>query len=249
MDLAIAIVIFIVSFLLVLLLRKKIGKEYEIKNTDILIGIIPLALWLLLTGKITNFEYGDLKITSAFTQAKNKPITGTITDIYKSNLPSAEKGSIYELERTLESKPEALIFYSGQKRYASEVIEEYLKALSTSTLKYLIIKNTADDFVGMVSVDQFMSQTLSEDPIIEPYQFAQWLNNGEDDQYSLIKGFITLEQSLPETITKIEALEQMEKLKTKFLPVVAERSFVGIIERDQLSTSLLMDISKNINEK
>ncbi len=249
MDIFIAIGIFIVSFILVILLRKKIGKDYEINNTDILIGIIPLALWLLLTGKITNFEYGDLKITSAFAEANNKPITGTITEVYKSNLTSAEKGSIYELERILESKPEALIFYSGQNRYESGVIGQYLRTLSASTLKYLIIKNTSDEFIGMVSVDKFVSQTLIENPTIEPYDFAEWLNNGMDENYSRIEGFITLEQSLDETVSKIEALEEMEKLSQKFLPVVDQRSFVGIIERGELSTSLLMDVSRNLNEK
>lgn len=248
MDLLIAIGIFTISFLLVTLLRKKIGKDYEIKNTDILIGIIPLALWLLLTGKVTNFEYGDLKITSAFAEANNQPITETITDVYKRNLTSAEKGSIYELRRILESKPEALIFYSGQNRYASEVMEEYLRTLSASTLKYLIVKNMSDDFIGIVSVDQFMSQTLSDNPTIEPYEFVEWLNRGQDEKYSQIEGFITMDQSLNETMTKIEALEAMEELNKKFLPVVAQRKFVGIIERGELSTSLLMDVSRNLNE-
>lgn len=247
MDILIAIGIFIISFILVIFLRKKIGKNYEIKNTDILIGIIPLALWLLLTGKVTNFEYGDLKITSAFAEANNKPISGTITEVYKSNLTSVEKESISELKSILESKPEALIFYSGQNRYDSEVIGEYLRTLSASTLKYLIIKNISNDFIGMVSVDHFMAQALSENPTIEPSIFAEWLNNGENENFSLINGFITLEQSLDETTTKIEALEEMEKLNKKFLPVVDQRKFIGILERNELSTSLLMDVSRNLN--
>lgn len=249
MDIIIAIAIFIVSFILVILLRKNIGKDYEIKNTDILIGIIPLALWLLLSGKITNFEYGDLKITSAFAEANNKPISGTITEVYKSNLTSTEKGSKHELKRILESKPEALIFYSGQNRYVPGVIEEYLRTLSASSLKYLIIKNTTDDFIGMVSVDQFMSQTLIDNPTIKPNEFAEWLNIGKDENYTKIEGFITLEQSINKKMTKIEALEQMEKLNKKFLPVVEQKRFIGIIERGELSTSLLMDISRNLNEK
>lgn len=249
MDIFIAIGIFLISFLLVLFLRKKIGKEYEIKNTDILIGLVPLALWLLLTGKITSFEYGDLKIVTAFTEANNKPITETITKIYKTNIPSAEKGSMYELKRVLESKPEALIFYSGQDRYVSHIIEEYLRTLSASTLKYLIIKNSNDQFVGMVSVNLFMAQVLSESASIQPIEFAEWLNNGDNKKFTSIEGFITRDQSIPESISKIAALEQMEKLKSRFLPIISENKFVGIIERDQLSASLLMDISRSLSEK
>ena len=250
MDLFIALGIFLCSLLLVLILRNKIGKDYEIKNSDILIGIVPLALWLLLTGKITNFEYGDLKISSAFAKASNQSISGTINEVYDNDIVSAEKESLVKLEQILASKPEALIFYSGkdQRLYASGIIKDYFVKLSASTLQYLIILDTENEFIGMISLDRFM-QTISEDPTIDLNKFAQWLNNGEDNKFSEIKGFITDEQAVSKTTSKIQALEKIEELKTKFLPVVEQNKLIGIIERDQLSTSLLMDISKNINQQ
>ena len=248
MDVFIALGIFIISFFLVIILRKGIAKNYEIKNTDILIGLIPLALWLILTGKITSFEYGDLKIATAFAQANNKPISESITDIYKSNLNSAEKESLYQLEEILESKPEALIFYSGEYRYDHDVIEQYLRKLSAYTLKYMIIKDSNEDFIGIIQVDQFMSQTLTINPKFRPERFAEWLNEGNNLELENIKGMVTYEESVTPDFTKILALEKMQSLNTKFLPVVEDKKLIGIIEMDHLSTSLLMEISKILTE-
>jgi len=247
-DILLAIGIFVISMLIVILLRKRIGKELEIKNTDILIGIIPLALWLLLSGKISSFEYGDLKIVTAFQKANNNPISEAITNIYRQDIDELEKSSIYKLETILSSKPDALVFYAGKNIYSDEITKEYLIRLSKSTLKFLLIKNTNKKFIGVISVDRFMSQSMVDTPSFSIRQFVNWLNSGNSKKIKNISGMLSIKESVQPSTSKQEALSKMQELSSKFLPVVQNEDFKGIIEMEKLSTSLLMDISRAINE-
>ena len=58
---------------------------------------------------------------------------------------------------------------------------------------------------------------------------------------------IGIEKYVLPTTSKQDALSVMQELDSKFLPVVQNEVFNGIIEMDKLSTSLLMDISKTLN--
>lgn len=46
------------------LLRAR-NRAFEIKATDIVVAVLPIAIFLLVTGKIQKFEVGDLKINFA----------------------------------------------------------------------------------------------------------------------------------------------------------------------------------------
>lgn len=247
-DILLAIGIFVLSMIIMFVIRKKIGKDFEIKNTDILIGIIPLALWLLLSGKVTSFEYGDLKIATAFAAANNSPISEEISNIYRRDLTQMEKSSIYKLDEILKSKPEALIFYSGNNVYDPYITEDYLYKLSESTLKYLLIKTSSRDFIGIITVDNFMAQAMVDKPIFSLREFVEWLNTDNIDKLKSISGMLNASVALKPSSTKQEALARMQELDTKFLPVIENKEFQGIIEMEKLSTSLLMDISKAISK-
>jgi len=247
-DILIAIGIFVFSMIIMLVVRKKIGKDFEIKNSDILIGIIPLALWLLLSGKITSFEYGDLKIATAFASANNSPISEEISNIYRRDITQLEKSTIYKLDEILKSKPEALIFYSGHNVYDPYITEDYLYKLSESTLKYLLIKTTSMDFIGLITVDKFMAQAMVDKPIFSLREFVEWLNTDNIDKLKGIEGMLNTSVAVSPSSSKQEALARMQELDTKFLPVVENSEFKGIIEMEKLSTSLLMDISKAISK-
>lgn len=247
-DILIALGIFVVSMIIMLVIRKKIGKDFEIKNSDILIGIIPLALWLLLSGKITSFEYGDLKIATAFASANNSPISEEISNIYRRDIAELEKSSIFKLDEILKSKPDALIFYSGHNVYDPHITEEYLHKLSESSLKYLLIKTTNHDFIGLISVDKFMAQAMVDKPVFSLREFVDWLNTNNIDQLKSIDGMLNTSVAVSPSSSKQETLARMQELDTKFLPVIENKEFKGIIEMEKLSTSLLMDISKAISK-
>lgn len=248
MDILLALGIFVISMALVLGARRFVGKDYEIKNSDVMIGIVPLALWLILSGKISSIEYGDLRIVTAFRNANEKQVSGSVTDIYRSDIIAEDKGSIYELERVLRSKPEALTFYAGAGRYDVNVFREYIDQLSKSTLRFLVIKERNRQFLGIVSVNDFLAQVQSDRPPFSVRDFVGWLNSGNALSIKGIRGMVTVENALPPNASKQTALAEMIALNSKFIPVVNNGEFEGILEMDRLSTSLLMDISAALEE-
>ncbi|MGB5387429.1 MAG: hypothetical protein WBN20_11660 [Eudoraea sp.] len=258
-DTIIAISIFAVTIILVLFLRKKVGKDYEIKTSDIIIAIVPLAVWLLLTGKVERLKVGDFEVTlvaEAIQEAKNTEISETaalispISSITKEidNIRGAPKSSLVDLDKILKSKPEALIFLMGYDNYGSTEIEQYLNKLAQSTLKYIIINDyTTGKFKGIISLELLMPQIFSKNPEFTADDLKIWLENSNETEIYNIDGLLSFNDAIKPTTSKYVALENMQKLETTFLPVINEKEeFIGVIHMEQLSTSLLMDISKNL---
>lgn len=258
----IAISIFVVTIILVLFLRKKVGKDYEIKTSDIIIAIVPLAVWLLLTGKVERLKVGDFEVTlvaEAIQKAQNteisestaliNPVLNTITKEIV-NVQGAPKRSLEELDKILKSKPEALIFLMGYDNYGSTEIEQYLNQLAQSTLKYIIINDyTTGKFKGIISLELLMPQIFSKSPDFTADNLKIWLETSNESEINNIKGLLSLKDAIKPTTSKYDALKNMQELETTFLPVIDEEDdFSGIIQMEQLSTSLLMDISKKLIE-
>ncbi len=258
----VAISIFVVTIILVLFLRKKVGKDYEIKTSDIIIAIVPLAVWLLLTGKVERLKVGDFEVTlvaEAIKEAQNteisesavliNPILNSITKEID-NVQGAPKSSLLDLDKILKTKPEALIFLMGYDNYGSTEIEQYLKKLSQSTLKYIIVNDyTTNKFKGIISLELLMPQIFSKNANLTADELKIWLENSNEAKIFEIDGLLNLNDAIKPTTSKYVALENMQKLETTFLPVIDEQEkFIGIIHMEQLSTSLLMDISKKLIE-
>lgn len=258
----IAISIFVVTIILVLFLRKKVGKDYEIKTSDIIIAIVPLAVWLLLTGKVERLKVGDFEVTlvaEAIQEAQNTEISESATLINPilnsitkeiDNVQGAPKSSLLDLDKILKTKPEALIFLMGYDNYGSTEIEQYLKKLSQSTLKYIIVNDyTTNKFKGIISLELLMPQIFSKNASLTADELKIWLENSNEAKIFDIDGLLNLNDAIKPTTSKYVALENMQKLETTFLPVIDEKEeFIGIIHMEQLSTSLLMDISKKLIE-
>ncbi len=57
-----------------------------------------------------------------------------------------------------------------------------------------------------------------------------------------LQGFIGREKALKKGANKKVALAQMAELETAWLPVVERTSLVGVVERQSLAASLVLDI-------
>ena len=58
---AIALGFFALLLAFVVLLRAKSGNKIDIRNSDIVLALVPVALWLFLTGKVQEFGFGEVK--------------------------------------------------------------------------------------------------------------------------------------------------------------------------------------------
>ncbi len=249
-DVITALAIFIVIIAIMILLRIKVLKNTEIKQTDILIAIIPVILWLLLTGKITEFEFGDLKVQTAFLEASTSPITRQITPLKLPvrSLSMDPKRGVEQIPRLIESRTEALLFELGYGRYYGPAIEEYLIQLCDySFFKYIIIVDAQQKFVGLVDAKQLNATFTSSNPGFNSRDFANWINNNQTNALLRLPGLIMSENAIRKEMNKQTVLEKMEILNIDLLPVINEENkFVGIIERSRLTASLIIEVANKV---
>src|SRR4029453_5824851 len=72
-SVAVALTMFAALLALLVALRAKTGNKVDIRNSDIVLALVPVALWLFLTGKIQEFGFGEVKIVAATKMAAPAP--------------------------------------------------------------------------------------------------------------------------------------------------------------------------------
>ncbi len=96
-------------------LRAK-NRNFEIKATDIVVAVLPIIIFLLITGKIQKFEVGELKIETAFVKASASAIASQVTAL--AGLPSEPirtdpKIGVMDIPRLIQDKAQGLSFRLG----------------------------------------------------------------------------------------------------------------------------------------
>ena len=248
----IAILSFIAILILLIVLRLK-NSSIEVKSTDVVVAIIPIVVFLLVSGKLQKFEIGEggLKLETAFVNASKSAIASQINQI--AGLPitaprAMSKGGVSEIPRLIAGKTEALIFRLGGGNYWGPAIAEYFDKLSSqSYFKYVIIENPDRTFYAISDARELEILFKSHDNQISPDAFADWINNNDKAQLSKLPGFISFQDALSEKSDKTQALSDMEKHNSDILPVIDENKHLkGVVERSRLTASLLVDIAQEL---
>lgn len=249
---AISVSTFIVLLALLVLLRAR-NSKFEIKPTDIVVAVLPVIIFLLVTGKIQKFEVseGGVKIETAFVKASTSAIASQVAPL--AGLPSEPvrmdpKGSVGEIPRLLEKKTEGLLFRLGYGGYYGPAIQEYFVSLSKQPfLRYIVIENQDGTFFAMAGARDLTELLLSPNPPYRAIDFAQWLNDSNKLLLKRLPGFISVENAVNETTDKSQALQLMESLNVDTLPVInKDKRFVGIVSRSRLTASLIIDVAKEL---
>lgn len=248
----ISILSFIAIVILLVVIRSK-NSSIEVKSSDVIVAIIPIIVFLLVSGKLQKFEIGEggLKLETAFVNASKSAIALQINQI--AGLPittprTMTKGGVAEIPQLLAGKTEALIFRLGGGNYWGPAIAEYLTKLSTqSYFKYVIIENSDQTFYAILDARELALVFKSHDNQVNPDTFADWINNNNKVPLSKLPGFISSDDALKESSDKSFALATMEKNNTDILPVVDQNNHLkGVVERSRLTASLLVDITKEL---
>lgn len=71
---ALALLIFTALLVLLVVLRARTGNKVDIRNSDIVLVLVPVALWLFLTGKVQEFGFAEVKIVAAIKMASTAPV-------------------------------------------------------------------------------------------------------------------------------------------------------------------------------
>jgi len=250
--LLISLAIFIAVVAVLVWLRVNTNAKYEIKNSDIILGLLPVVLILFLSGKIKSFDFGDLHVEAAFEQASQKEINSQIDlleGIPVSKLETETKGGVGKIPSLIENKTETLEFRLGQGNYYWPAIKQYFEALqSHSLLKYVIINNMDGTFFGMYEAGQLLNYLQAPSGEVRYKDFERFLNDSVEEKLQKLPGFIGAKQAIPNTSNRSRALTAMENFNLNFLPVINNANRLeGIVERSRLTASLILDVTKQLS--
>jgi hypothetical protein len=248
---------FVVIVALLVLLRLS-NSRFEIKATDIVVGVIPIVVFLLATGKLQKFEIGQggLKVETAFATASSTPITlqvAPLTGLPSEPLRLDPKVGVEEIPRLIARKTEGLLFRIGHGGYWGPAIDEYFRLLARQPfLRYLIFENPDTTFFAMADARELVELLQTDRPPYTANDLAKWLNEGDRTALSRLPGFIPWEHAVTEKADKGETLRKMENLNVEILPVVEvvnnKRYFAGIVNRSRLTASFLVDVAENLGK-
>ena len=248
-----------VLFILSIFLRVKTGGKYEIKMIDLTLVLIPLLFWLLGTGKIQKFAVGgvEFETAQAFIGAAEAPIEEqvaltlplSIEDVVES-VERGAKAGVSQIPRLIKKKTEALEFRLGHGGYWGPAIQEYFESLDAyAFLRYAIIHEQDGTLFGVFEAKALL-RYFREQGERTYHNFARYLNSPNEESRQQLKdlpGFIPGEYAVTPSANKRFVLEQMEKLKMETIPVVdSNRQFIGMVDRSQLTASLIIDVAKKL---
>jgi hypothetical protein len=227
---------FVLSLSILVLIRTKSNGKYEVKITDTVICLIPIVIWLVTTGQISELGIGDLKFK--LKETYKKPVATQISYL-------------------IENEDLILIGVDCKYGWEDEIVSDTTFP-SYKPFKFLLIKENCEDdqfgnsnptFWGILAVEDYKQLFLSPDSKLNGELFIGWVKSQNlNELEKTIPSFISLDNAIDSKTSKLFALEQMEKLKTNFLPVVDEKKqFIGMVYRDRINSSFLIDIGKILN--
>jgi hypothetical protein len=244
-----------VAILVVLVLLRARNARCEVKPADIVVAVLPIVVFLLVTGKLQKFEVGEggVKIEAAFVKAATSTISPQVTRL--TGLPSEPlrldpKRGVEEIPQLIARKTEGLLFRLGQGNYWGPAIEEYFKLLTRHPFfKYMILENPDGTFFGIADAREAMGQFQVERSGYTAREFADALNSGNRQVLARLPRFVASQDAVAKEADKGQTLRRMEALNVDTLPVVdANRRFAGIVNRSRLSASLLIDVAENLKK-
>lgn len=252
LETVIAVVLFLVVLAAIIWLRSRFPK-LEIKTSDLTVAVVIIALWLLLTGKITKFQLGDLNFETIFAQAAGAKVAEQVAKVEPlpvHALRTVSKGRVEHLPEALQQKSEAISFQLGYDGYAGSAIREYLTLTQEPYLRYLIFNDAGQKFVALADARATQVLFVQEASAFSEANLAQWISANDLAALSRLPGFVKAEDAVLDTMDKKAVLEKMEKSGCDQLPVVNQAGgFVGVVERARLTASLILDISNRLQKK
>jgi CBS domain-containing protein len=243
------------GFLLLLALfvavRTKWAAPFEVKTSDIALCLVPVGLWLLLTGRVREFAYGDFKISGAIREAAAAPVEGQVTRL--TGLPVERivvggKGGPGGVPALVENHTAALSFQLGHGGYHGGAIRYYLDQLTRYPfLRYVLVNNADGTFVGMADARQLEALLSAAGGPVDADTLAVWLNESARARLEALPGFVPAAHALRRTTDKRTALQAMDAHHEETLPVLdGAGRFVGVVSRSQLTASLLVEIAAKV---
>ena len=246
-ETAVAVIVVVLLVVGLTILRARTGSKFEIRTSDVALALVPVALWMLFTGKVQEFAVGDVKIVTAIREASASPIKNQVTPLPVADVRIDPKLGVDQIPELLRRKTEALSFRFGHGGYYGPAIAEYLDRLAQSpSFRYVVISLPDGKFAGMIDARQLAALLAGADRRAAD-AFASHLNRNDYDAILKLPGVIAQDKAIKKSTDKRQALMQMDAMDVQTLPVVDDAGkFVGVVDRSKLTASILIEIAQKV---
>ena len=260
--------------LISLLARIIFGKDFGVTSTEVALLLVPTIIFLLINGMIRKLKspFFEMELAQTFREVALKKLEPQIMKLKVERLihtlNAAEKGSMGELSGLKKRNINALIFRLGHGDYDAWAIKKYFETLSQKPdFRYLIIESQEGKFFGLYELSrlqywfrkEYSENTQNDEYVQNSYdfekfeKFANWLNQGDEGakrELAALPGFVGADLAVSKSAERLEVLVKMEELGRDELPVVGEEGdFVGIVTRERVTASMMIEILTRLAKK
>lgn len=225
------IIIFFAILSLLSLVHVRVNKSFKIEASWVAVALAPAVLWLVLSGQLTELTFLGVNFKVREVSSKGFSLRNEGTKIQPESISTAEKGASSLIDDFRRRGTEALSFQLERTGYVNSVIEEYFEALPD--LRYVVFIHKNGKFHALASASDV---------------FAEMKNNQLDLAGQIRSGDISAipnlrTEAVQSTASRGAALQLMESKGSAELPVTDENGmFVGVLDRDKLTSSIVADL-------
>jgi hypothetical protein len=212
------------------LIHARINHEFKIEPTWVALAATPALLWLALSGRITEMTLpGGMGFKTAALQSVSLKSDGE--KISPDTIEIGMKGGMQNLDDLKQRGTLALSFELGGSHYDNLAIQQYLTALTE--LRYIIFTNREGVYVGFAPASLIRKHFGNA-----AFDLAQFIENSDTER---IPGFTDM--SVRKDSSRAAAPDAMDQAQLAEVPVVdANGRFVGMLDRDKLTSSIVADL-------
>jgi hypothetical protein len=156
-------------------------------------------------------------------------------------------------EQVLRSHPTVLQIVLGEvPREFPLPLCDYLGFLderfATAAVRYLVVLDSDRAFVAMVPLKSIpeVRDLVTREGKCKAFVLVHWIEKKDDANLRRLRGFVWASQAVGRDWDTRACLAEMLRREIEALPVIKDRSLVGIVESARLATALVADLAKHL---
>lgn len=211
------------------ILHYRVNGDFKIEVSYLAIGLCPAVLWLLSHGNLQEFSGFGLEFKLNQVSNSKLSMSAEGDKISPETISIGDKGEASPQE-LIRRRVSALEFKLKQKgRYSQDAVQQYLKELIPHAFFQYVVFTEDGEFHGLIRARDLFEQTANLVSKIEA---------------GTIDGLVGLQTAAVSTSsTKRDALDLMDSKDVSLVPVVDDsKKFVGIVEREKLTSNILLQL-------
>jgi hypothetical protein len=227
------------------------NEKSDNRRSDVTIAAVAAVLTLFLAGDITKFGVGTNGITveKAIVNAAHRPVH--VTPLPVEPIEGDFKLGTSQIRDFIRRQVQALEYQLGYGGYTADATKEYLDRLTVYPFFRFVVLVEADKaFFGMIEAKTLHRLLRSEGTGQTFESFTTLIKrNSFDDRAQLaqLPGFAPLSAAVTSNDNKRHVLEQMDKRKADWLPVLSPNGELqNVVDRSRLLASMILDVTDQL---